>query len=411
MTKDSKKIENTLNGSIGGDGLYQPEPSPRSLDDDGLRSSGRRNFLKTTTLASLGIAAAVGPWPLRYARGTERKLTWLAYPGHATEEVIGPFQKEFGVEVEAQEFTAGERMLALINQSPAGTFDVVMDDTAYIDILRRTNQLEPLDEADYPLEDFYPELRDWPMLRDESHLFSIPTTWGYNGLAYNSDELTEEDVSSYEIMWHERVQGRLGMRDWYLPVMGCFSAYLGNTSPYDISDDRLDEVVESMMTTAPNLTGFYGFSGVFDSLASRGSFVIPGCGDWITGLLQRDGHPIRSMAPREGAISWMEANSIVRGTANKDLAIEFIRYLSSPEGQIRTATKQSYMAAAVNRRAWEQMNAEMPEEAEKVSMKLDQYNVLDMLREGRILVRRLPQQQSLDVWQDAYTRFMTRAGS
>jgi spermidine/putrescine transport system substrate-binding protein len=375
-----------------------------------MTDQSKRSFLtRTSTLVAAGVAATMGPWPLRYARGTEHQLTWLAYPGHATEEVVGPFQERFGVEIRSQEFTAGERMLALINSSPPGTFDVVMDDTPYIEILYRTGMLEPLDGSDYPLDDFYPELREWPRLSYDGTLYSVPTTWGYNGLAYNADVLTEEDVQSYSIMWEERMRGRVGMRDWYLPVMGCISAYLGHEQPYNITDEQLEEVVASMSSLAPSVTGFYGFSGVFDSLASGNSYVIPGCGDWITGLLQRDGHPIRSMAPKEGAISWMESNSIIRGTRNKDLAIEFIRYLSSPEGQIRTITKQSYMAAGVSRPAWEQLNAEMPEEAEKVSMRLDQYNILDMLREGRIHFRELPGQQSLDVWQDAYTRFMSAA--
>jgi len=370
---------------------------------------GRRSFIKKSLAAAIGVGATIGPWPLTYARGTEARLNWLAYPGHATEEVIGPFQQEYGVEIHAQEFTAGERMLALINSSPRGTFDLVMDDTPYIEILARTGMLEPLDAEDFPLDEFFPEFVSWPGLSYDNTLYSIPTTWGYNGLAYNTEILTEDDVQSYAIMWDERLRRRLGMRDWYLPVMGVFSAHLGFPRPYDISDADLDRVVESMLSVAPQVTGFYGFSGVFNSLADGTAHVIPGCGDWITGLLQRDGHPIRSMAPREGAISWMESNSIVRGTKHKDLAIDFIRYLSSPEGQVRTITKSSYMAAGVTKEGWNRMNNERPREAEMVSMLFDSYNILDMLRDGRILYRQLPTQQPMDVWQDAYSQFQRRA--
>lgn len=45
-----------------------------------------------------------------------------------------------------------------------------------------------------------------------------------------------------------------------------------------------------------------------------------------------------------------------------------------------------------------------------VSMLFDSYNILDMLREGRILYRQLPSQQTMDVWQDAYSRFQRMAG-
>lgn len=253
--------------------------SKKTPEADSSINTGRRSFMKAAVASALGVGATIGPWPLTYARGTETRLNWLAYPGHATEEVIGPFQKEYGVEIQAQEFTAGERMLALINSSPRGTFDLVMDDTPYIEILARTGMLEALDAGDFPLDEFYPEFVQWPGLSHNNTLYSIPTTWGYNGLAYNSDVFTEEDVQSYSVMWDERLRGRLGMRDWYLPVMGVFSANLGFPRPYDISNTELNQVVQSMFSVAPHVRGFYGFSGVFNSLADGSTHIIPGCGD------------------------------------------------------------------------------------------------------------------------------------
>lgn len=362
----------------------------------------RRKFLKGGAAVAGGLALA--PY-IRPARSQVKELNWLTYAGHSAQEIVGPFEEEYGVKIRAKEYSGGERMLSLIHGSPRGTYDVVTSDAPYVNKLKQAGVIQPLDPSQYPLDDFWSEFQEWPQHWLDGKLYAVMSSWGFNGLAYNADVLSEEDVKSYEIMWREDLKGKVGMRAWYLPVMGCFSLNLGHEKPYRITDEQFANLKESMFSVKPQVQGFWGFSATFDSLANGVAYVIPGTGDWMTGLLLRDGHPIRSTTTEDGAVMWTESESIVDGTEKKDLAQAFIRYLTSPEGQTRLMTKSSYMASGPNKVAWEELNRAKPEVAEWINMDLDSRNLMDMLREGLITPRELPAEQSIEEWQRAYTEF------
>ncbi|WP_137392181.1 ABC transporter substrate-binding protein [Rhodoligotrophos defluvii] len=364
----------------------------------------RRQVLSGAT--AFGAAALSGFNPrLAEAQSDDKVLSWLTYPGHGAPEVVKPFEDKYGVKIVAKEYSGGERLLALIHGSPPGTFDVVLSDEAYVNELKQAGFIEPMNPADYPIEDFWPDFQKFPLHWIDDQLYTVMTSWGINGLAYNADKLTAKDVESYAIMWDERIKGKVGMRDWYLPCMGCISAYLGNKKPYDLTDEQFEKLKETIFSLKPQVAGFWDFAGVFDSFANGGAMVVPGTGEWMVGLLQRDGHNIRAAVPKEGAIIWTESASIVKGTKKEELAKEFIRYLVSPEGQRRLMLKSSYMASGPSKVAWELLNKENPKEAKMINMDLNAHNLMDDYRAGLILLRELPSNQSSEEWQDVWTEF------
>ncbi len=367
----------------------------------------RRQMLRGAAAASGAALLSNTPFTAAQAQTDDKTLTWLTYPGHGAPEVVAPFEEKYGVKIVSKEYSGGERLLALIHGSPAGTFDVVLSDEAYVNELKQADFIEPMNPADYPISDFWPEFQKFPLHWIDDQLYTVMTSWGINGLAYNADQLTADDANSYAIMWDEKIKGKVGMRDWYLPCMGCISAYLGNKKPYDLDDEKFAKLKETIFSLKPQVAGFWDFAAVFDSFANGGAMVVPGTGEWMVGLLQRDGHNIRASVPKEGAIIWTESASIVKGTKKEELAKEFIRYLVSPEGQRRLMLKSSYMASGPSKPAWELLNKENLKEAQMINMDLSAPNLLDDYRGGRILLRELPTGQSSEDWQDVWTEFQS----
>lgn len=366
----------------------------------------RRQMLRGAAAAG-GAALLNSPFHTAQAQTDDKTLTWLTYPGHGAPEVVAPFEEKHGVKIVSKEYSGGERLLALIHGSPAGTFDVVLSDEAYVNELKQADFIEPMNPADYPIADFWPEFQKFPLHWIDDQLYTVMTSWGINGLAYNADQLTADDASSYAIMWDEKIKGKVGMRDWYLPCMGCISAYLGNKKPYDLNDEQFAKLKETVFSLKPQVAGFWDFAAVFDSFANGGAMVVPGTGEWMVGLLQRDGKNIRASVPKEGAIIWTESASIVKGTQKQELAKEFIRYLVSPEGQRRLMLKSSYMASGPSKPAWELLNKENLKEAQMINMDLSAPNLLDDYKAGRILLRELPTGQTSEDWQDVWTEFQS----
>ena len=355
--------------------------------------------------AALGTLALAAPTIIRKAEADDKVLNWLTYSGHSADEVVGPFKEATGITIKAKEYADGEKMLALIHGSPPGTFDLVTSDAPYVELLVKSGLLQEMNPGDYALDSFFPEFRSWEQHWFDGKLMALMTSWGYNGLAYNTEKLSAADVDSYDVMWSDAVQGKLGMRDWYLPVMAASVPAWGHKTPYNIDDAQFEALKDHMFTLKPNVAGFWNFAGVFDSLANGGAYVIPGCGDWITGLLQRANHKIDSVAPKEGAIMWTESVSIIQDTPRLESAKELVRYLTGIEGQTRLMTKSSYMANGPSEDAWVHLVDTNPTEAAMLHMTSESDNIMAMLRDGRIIPRRLPANQSMESWQEAYTQF------
>ena len=247
-------------------------------DPRGWRLSGwrlsRRGFMKGAT-ALAGTAALSSTFAGRNAGAQENTLTYLSWPGHADPFIVEPFEQEHGVKVVGKEYVGGEQMLALVNQSPPGTYDVILSDREYIVQLRDAGFIDKMNPADYPFDDFWPEFQQLEGHWLDGDLYSVMVDFGYLGLVHNTDHLSEADCSSYGVMWEDRVKGKVGHFDWYLPTMGCLSLYNGNPDPFNIDDAAFDKLRDTTFSLAPQLAGFYAMADVFTSMTNQDAWVMP----------------------------------------------------------------------------------------------------------------------------------------
>ena len=161
-----------------------------------------------------------------------------------------------------------------------------------------------------------------------------------------------------------------------------------------------------MMTLRPQIGGFFDYGGTFSSLQNGQMLAMAGIGDWITGTLEKNGAKVRSVIPEEGGLQWTESFSIGKGSAKADLAKQWIQYITSAQGQVKSATMAAYPALIPNRAGWELLATEDPAEAKRQGMVLDNpNNAVEMIRKGRIQYRQLPVQQSLEDWNDFWSDY------
>jgi spermidine/putrescine transport system substrate-binding protein len=372
-------------------------------DPRGLLHGNRRRFLKGA--GALAGAVALDGMGLKQAVAEDKVLRLLCWPGHGDPEFVKPFEDKYGVKVVAKEYVGGEPMMALMNQSPPGSFDVVLADAEYVNMLREANFIDQLNPRDYPFGDYWPEFQKFPLHWHDGHPYAVMIRFGYSGLAYRTDVLKESEVKSYKVLWDRKLKGKVGFFDWYLPTMGSLSLYNGNRPPYDIGDTAFAKLKSTLASLRPQASGFYSMADQFSMLTNGTASVIPGTGDWVVLLLQNRGVPVRSIVPDEGGVQWTESMSIVKTSTKKDLAKAFIQYASSPEGQVRTARLPSYWASIPNKKGWEKLNADFPADAVKLRQTFKARNVMDEYREGKIFIRQTPVKQDIETWNDAWSTF------
>ncbi|MCW5710649.1 MULTISPECIES: polyamine ABC transporter substrate-binding protein [Shinella] len=363
----------------------------------------RRDLLKSTAIVGGGILAT--PYLGRMAFAAPVELTMLAWYGHAEPDVVAEFEAENNVKFKPKYYTGGDNMLGLIAQSPPGTFDLILSDAEYVQQLNAAGYIEELDPKDYPFDDYFPEFQQFASHWQDGKLFSVLTRFGFLGVAYNTDALTEKEASTYNVFWDERLKGKVGHFDWHLPNLGQISLLEGNASPYDIDAGAWEKLQEKTKTLRPQVGGFFDYGGTFSSLQNGQMLAMAGIGDWITGTLERSGAKVRSVIPEEGGLQFTESFSIGKGSQKADLARKWIQYITSPKGQVKSANMAAYPCLIPSRKGWELLAKEMPEEAKRQGMLLNESNVMDMIRSGRIKYRQLPVQQSLEDWNDFWSEY------
>ena len=364
----------------------------------------RRNFLIGTGVLA-GSAALASMLPTRSALAAEKELVILAWAGHAEPDIVADFEREHGVKVRAKYYTGGDNMLGLISQSPPGTFDLILSDAEYVQQLKAADYIERLDPADYPFGDYFPEFQHFPGHWEGNQLYSVLIRFGFLGIAYNTQLVSEAKVRSYSAFWDDSLKGKVGHFDWHLPNLGQLSLYAGNKQPYDIDTAHWQALQKKVMSLRPQVGGFFDYGGTFSSLKNGQVHAMCGIGDWFTGVLQRAGAPVKTVIPEEGGLQWSESYCIARNARSPELAKKFIQYITSPQGQVKSAKMLAYPALIPSQRGWALLNQVDPGEAARQGMLLGQRNVMDDIREGRIHYRQLPVQQGLEQWNDFWSEY------
>ena len=373
-----------------------------------IRSS--RNFSRRTLLGTAGATGVVLASPMlnRAWAADPVEINMLAWYGHAEPDIVEEFEALHNVKFVPKYYAGGDNMLALIAQSPPGTYDIILSDAEFVQQLNAAGYIQELDPANYPFDDFFPEFQIFPGHWTGHQLWSVMVRYGLLGVSFNTDVITHEEAMSYNVFWDSRLTGKVGHFDWHLPSLGQMSLLNGNDdpSPFDIDGAAWEAVQQKTLSLKPQVGGYFDYGGTFSSLKTGEMHAICGIGDWITGVLQKDGAPVDSVIPEEGGIQWTESYSIGIGTEKGEIAQKFIQYMLSPAGQVRSIQMAAYPGLSPTKSGWTAIQEANPDEARRSGLIEGAANdPIRLKREGRIHYRDIPRQQSLEDWNDFWSEY------
>ncbi len=172
----------------------------------------------------------------------------------------------------------------------------------------------------------------------DGDVYGLIQRFGFLGLAYNSEQVTEEEAQSYDILFDPKVAGKVGWFDWWAH-MGPIGLYegakgswwpAGELDPYDIDATQFQTMVDTVKSLKPATAGFYSIADLFGVFANGEIWIQPAGGGWTALLLEAEGHPVAASVPEQGAIQWTETLGIFKGAKNPEQAKEFIHYATRP---------------------------------------------------------------------------------
>ena len=103
----------------------------------------RRDILKYSA-AGAGLLAT--PFVSRaWAQATE--INMLAWYGHGEPDMVEEFEAENNVKFKPKYYAGGDNMLALIAQSPPGTYDIILSDAEFVQQLNAAGYIEEMERG------------------------------------------------------------------------------------------------------------------------------------------------------------------------------------------------------------------------------------------------------------------------
>ncbi|MDP3339340.1 spermidine/putrescine ABC transporter substrate-binding protein [Frigidibacter sp.] len=371
-------------------------------------TQSRLSLTRRTLLRGAGAVALSAPMLNRAWAQSPTEITMLAWYGHAEPDMVGEFEAENNVKFVPKYYAGGDNMLALISQSPPGTYDLILSDAEFVQQLNAAGYIEEMDPSLYPFDDFFPEFQKFPGHWTDDTLWSVMVRYGLLGVSYNTDALTRAEAMSYNAYWNPKLTGKVGHFDWHLPSLGQISLLNGNKSPtpFDIDEAAWEAVQEKTLSLKPQVGGYFDYGGTFSSLKNGEMLAMVGIGDWITGVLRKDGAKVDSVIPEEGGIQWTESYSIGKGTSKTEIINKFINYMLGPKGQVKSIQMAAYPGLSPTKSGWKAIQEANPDEAKRSGLiEGDDNDPIKLFREGRIFYRDTPKQQTLEDWNDFWSDY------
>lgn len=294
------------------------------------------------------------------------ELNALVWCDHTDDAFIKPFEEANDVTINLKEFEGTGAALSIIEQSQPGDWDVLVIDGVDVAGLAEKGILGELPADQLPLEDLWPEvvLADQHVI--DGKTYGITELFGYNTIAYDKSKVDPADMEDMSNLWNGKYKGRIAVYDWYLPMIGLAAMSLGKDTA-SLSEADLPELRETLFALKDNTAQFTDVVASQTALATGEVDILFGGGEWLTAVLSAEMPNLDWVLPKQGGLMWSQSVGRFADAGNPDMALKFIQYIVSPEGQAALATSSCYWAMPANMKTGELLT-----DAQKRALRWDQ---------------------------------------
>ncbi|PZO76659.1 MAG: ABC transporter substrate-binding protein [Mesorhizobium amorphae] len=287
---------------------------------------------------------------LGVAQAQAQDLNVLIWCDHADPALLQPFEEANDVRVNVKEFEGTGAGFAIVDQSQPGDWDVMVIDSVDVPRGVAKNLFEPLPEDKLPLADLFPEVRMDAFTVVDGKRYGVTEKFGYNTIGFNNTKVDPADMQSLSALTGDKYKGRLAIYDYYLPVIGMAALAIGKKTA-ELTEADLPALKTELLKMKANAKLVGDVASSQTALATGEVDVLVGGGEWVTAGLAKENPALDFSIPAEGAVLWSQSLTMFKDSANKDMALKFIQYVMSPEGQARLATSACYWGMPASTKA------------------------------------------------------------
>lgn len=282
----------------------------------------------------------------------KRELNLYTWNGMFPQEILDGFEEETGIEINFSHFDYDEEMLAKLEETSGGDYDLVIADDYIIELVVAEGLSQKLDKS--KLEN-YDNLNPVFMSQfyDPDNAYTIPYAAGIPLIVYDP-ALTDVKLEGYEDLWNPALKNNVALIGNYRVINGITLKTLGES--FNTNDpETIRKAGDKLMELAPNIR-------VIND-ANTQDFILSG--EVAAGFLYSSQVVAALMAnpqleivyPKEGLGFGIMACFIPSQAPDADAAYAFLDYINRPENAAKCYEYIGYYCA--NKAAEEFISEEM----------------------------------------------------
>ena len=303
----------------------------------------RRTLLKATAAGSI---AAIGPWFVRDAFSQSGQLNWFTWEDYAPKPLVEKFQKETGIKLNVTIFSSNEEQLNKLRAARGEGFDLASPSVPWVGAHVDAGNFQPFDEGKLTnmgnmIKTFQAKIGELGG-RPGGKLYCVPTDWGSEAISFNTKAMNlEYGKASFGDLWDPRWAGKmlcrprsimLGVGMWWegkgeIPAGTMAKTYSDQPTMEKYYGQALDFCIKNKKQIGKWWTS---------TAETQAGFLQEGCVIGMTwdgpiNTMRNEGHPVKYLAPKEGALTWVDSVALCRGAKNLEQAYAFIAWMQKAE--------------------------------------------------------------------------------
>ncbi len=319
----------------------------------------RRQFIKKTAVAGAAVMAtsSIGPWFIKDARSSSGTLKLFTWPDYSKPEVIEAFEKATGIKVKITNYSTNQECMNKLRAARARGFDIAQPSLTELQLHMEHELYREIDESKIAnlgnLEKaFYEKSKDLGGVIGGKRV-GLPYDWGTEAMAWNTEENHfEYGELSFGTMWDDEYRGKVTCRPHSVFIgAGLYLESIGRIEMdrmYDTyrSEEKMrkayDEILAFLIDRKKNIKMFWNNAQDHQLAFLQNGCVVGQTWDGPILTMKKEGKPVSYMAPKEGAMTWVDSMAIVKNAENLEQAYAFINWAYTPEAGAIMAKSTGY---------------------------------------------------------------------
>lgn len=287
----------------------------------------KRNIIKFIASIATGIMmmsfTGCGSSSSEEGKGEVNLICWSEY---LPQEVIDGYEEQYGVNINITTFSSPDEMLAKLQSSAEGTYDIIIGPVKDVPALKSEGIIDKLDTSKY---ENYKNIDPAYLgnVNDPDNEYSIPYLSASAVIAVNTDVI-KDDITSYQDLLNPKYKDSMVIIEDSRAVTAMALLAKG----YDVndcSDEALEAAGEYLSELNPNIHAFNGDSP--KTLLINGECPLGLIYGAECALAQDENPAIKGIYPKEGPYFDSDVMMKTKGGVNSDNADTLINYIMDAE--------------------------------------------------------------------------------